>query len=101
MTRRDFAEYGSLEKLLDAVITGRPRHPAHREAFIAARAVYESFPVRLRPVEIEIANARTVEVDSAIVIGSGERPAEVNVQGKTITCDLEKLEVLLLELRLP
>ena len=98
LTWADLRAYGSTKKLREAIRAGKPREPGHADAFRAARSAYEAQPPRSAVLELEITGAERIEVASAERIKGGVRATRVRVSGNRLTCDLDKNEVLVLEL---
>ncbi len=95
-----FQDYGSLLAVERAIQTGLSKDPNDRELFGAARKVYETYPTRTRLAGLEIAGTDEIEIIEAIGIKDDVRMVPARVTGNVITLQLDKREVLRLELRL-
>ncbi len=98
LTREELARYGGIPGITAAIATGRARDPRHHELLQAAQAVSLHHRIRLRPVRLEFSGCARVEVVSAVAIKRDRREVSVIVEGNLLTVDLEKFEVLFLDI---
>ena len=98
LTMTELKAYGSTDKLREAILAGTPRDPGRTAAFRAARTAFEVHPSRSAERKLAFTGADRIQVLSATRIKGEVRPARVRAEGNRLSFDLEKNEVLLMNL---